>query len=124
LGERKNGIERKMIAMTDLCTQLWSNLFFIGDFFLKNEIKYKKSKIKFFWRFLVVTSLKIKIKIIKFQYLICNVQEKILKSCLKICTTYLVNSQIRLNLPMDDHHYFYNDSQFGSQKQILTKTPV
>jgi hypothetical protein len=25
---------------------------------------------------------------------------------------------------MDDHHYFYNDSQFGSQKQILTKTPV
>jgi hypothetical protein len=44
LGERKNGIERKMIAMTDLCTQLWSNLFFIGDFFSKKRNQIKKFK--------------------------------------------------------------------------------
>ncbi len=44
LGERKNGIESKMKAMTDLCTQLWSKLFFIAEILLKNEIKYQKFK--------------------------------------------------------------------------------
>jgi hypothetical protein len=52
LGERKNGIERKMKAMTDLCTQLWSNFFYWQNFvFKKNQSSkiQKSSSFGGFW---------------------------------------------------------------------------
>jgi hypothetical protein len=52
LTERKNGIERKMKAMRDLCTQLWSNLFLLVNFAKKrNQISkiQKSSSFGGFW---------------------------------------------------------------------------
>jgi hypothetical protein len=77
LGERKNGIERKMKAMTDLCTQLWSNLFLIGKILFKKKINHQKFKNQVLLEVFGRHKFKNKNKIIKLLYLICNVQAKI-----------------------------------------------
>ncbi len=62
--------------MTDLCTQLWSNLFFIGEFKIK-KINHQKFKNQVLLEVFGHHKFKNKNKIIKLLYLICNVQAKI-----------------------------------------------
>jgi hypothetical protein len=80
-------------------------VFFVGEVLSKRKkIKWNTFKMKWFWRVSIAKSEKensqnSQISLFGFQLGAVNIECR-----LKIYTSYLVYSQVWLNLPMDDHH--------------------
>jgi len=103
-------------------------LFLLEKFRQKAKLETKELKKKWFWRFSVSRCARKKrenqhIHIFNFYCVAKNIE-----GWLKICTLFLVYSQIWLNLPRDDCHFFYHlpmdDCHFDHKQKFLKKTLV
>jgi hypothetical protein len=90
-------------------------------------LQFNVLKMKWFWRFSIVKSKEKLMKnscicIFLFHSMAYNIQ-----GWLKICNSYLKYSHIQLNLPRDDHHFFYilkmatNINSLQKHSSILTR---
>ncbi len=78
------------------CVFYWRNF--------TTKLNFKYSKIKRFWRFSTAKSEGKKLSNFYAWFSMCS---QYIEGWLNICTSFLVYSQIRLNIPRHDHHFFY-----------------